>query len=193
MTDVLSAKREARQKAKAVLSALSPEQQKKADAMIADRILSLPLYRTAKTVFLYVSTETEPDTRVLLDAALSEGKAVYVPKTLGPGKMAAVRIDTRSVLTPGALGIPEPPLPAADTVPDRFDLVVVPCVSCTKDGARLGHGKGFYDAFLAAHPSPTVCLCYEALLSDCLPLEAHDVKMDFILTESALYERVRSE
>ncbi len=156
-----------------------------ASAVMRAALLGSEAYRAARCLFLYVSTENEPETREILRQALEEGKTVLVPRCGKDGRMDAVRIEGTDALRPGALGIPEPPAeaPAAAEAPD---LVLVPCVSAGKDGGRLGHGGGYYDRWLQSCPAPRICLCFERLRSEGIPMEARDVRMDFLLTEQGL-------
>ena len=34
-----------------------------------------------------------------------------------------------------------------------------------------------------------MCLCYESLLCDAIPVDAHDVPMDAVVTEKAVYQK----
>ena len=143
---------------------------------IAETILASRWYREADSLFIYVSVGKEPDTMPVLRQALSDGKAVYVPKCRKKPQMDAVRLYSLSLLRPGMLNIPEPENdgPGAGAV----DLALVPCLSVSPDGTRLGHGGGYYDCWLRAHPCRTVCLCHQALVSDALPAAPWDVRMD---------------
>ncbi len=170
-----------------------------ADAAITGHILSSAIYRSAGSVFCYVSMSGEPDTYRVLEDALRTGKEVYVPKCLPGGRMLAVRIRSLAELAPGVLSIPEP-VGFRDSdcaAAGQPDLILVPCVSVTREGIRLGHGGGCYDRFLAEasgqavkNDGPrrpvTLCLCYETLLAEDLPADAHDIPMDCIVTESGI-------
>ena len=68
-----------------------------------------------------------------------------------------------------------------------IELAVVPCVCATPDGRRLGHGAGYYDRFLRAHPMPCLCLCFHALLLDDLPTGPTDFPMDAVITEEGTF------
>src|SRR5258708_14765725 len=72
----------------------------------------------------------------------------------------------------------------------ELDLVMVPGVAFDRRGARMGHGLGYYDKLLehARADAPLVALAFECQLFPEIPTQAHDVLMDMILTEAALYE-----
>ena len=82
----------------------------------------------------------------------------------------------------GAYGINEPqgdePCPA-----ETIDLMVVPAVAFTRQGERLGRGKGFYDCYLSREGfrAYTVGVCYSHQLLDSLPTEPHDCRVDEVV------------
>jgi 5-formyltetrahydrofolate cyclo-ligase len=87
-------------------------------------------------------------------------------------------------------GILEPHLPVDFVHPMQIDMVIVPLLGFDERGHRLGYGAGYYDRFLAL-VRPTcikIGLCYSAgNLKSALPVEPHDVPLDFIVTELASY------
>ena len=168
-------------------SELTPSYRERADTAIRRAIMDSERWRSAGTVFVYVSMWAEPDTRALLENALAAGKTLYVPLRRADGTLDAVRIRSLGELRPGMLDIPEPPADGERIGQTPIDLAVVPCVSVTRDGRRIGHGAGYYDRFLALHPCPTLCPCYEALLSDAIPTDENDVRMDAVVTEKGIY------
>jgi 5-formyltetrahydrofolate cyclo-ligase len=70
-----------------------------------------------------------------------------------------------------------------------LDIVMVPGVAFTREGARMGHGKGYYDKLLehARPDAPLVALAFECQLFPEIPTQAHDVFMDKIITEKGVY------
>ena len=54
---------------------------------------------------------------------------------------------------------------------------------------RMGHGFGYYDKLLqhARPDAPLVALAFECQLFPEIPTQAHDVFMDRIITEQAVY------
>ena len=67
--------------------------------------------------------------------------------------------------------------------PAEVDVVLVPGVAFTPAGERLGRGAGYYDRFLPSVSADLVALTVEARIVDRLPVETHDVPMDWIATE----------
>ena len=59
-------------------------------------------------------------------------------------------------------------------------------------GARMGHGKGYYDKLLenARQDTPLVALAFECQMFEEIPVAPHDVFMDKIITEQNVYESV---
>lgn len=154
-----------------------------ASAAIAGILLSDPAYRAAGTVFCYAATAGEPDTRAILADALASGKVLCVPKCIGKGIMKAVRISSLDDLRPGAYGILEPCEGLPEVAPEDIDLAIVPCVAASSDGRRIGHGAGYYDRFLSPIGAKRICLCFKALLSEDIPMDAHDLLMDKVISE----------
>jgi 5-formyltetrahydrofolate cyclo-ligase len=107
--------------------------------------------------------------------------------------MKAVRIENTDDLVPGHLGIPEPRTVTDTADADDLDLIIVPCVTASPDGERLGHGAGYYDHFLKRTNTPKVCLCFDALLSNDIPMAEFDVYMDFVVTENGIYKSNRTQ
>lgn len=163
---------------------LSAAYKEKANKCMTDFLLHSSVYRQASSIFIYISTASEPDTRAIIENAWKAEKAVYVPKCYGQGRMEAVRVTDWNGLAPGKLGILEPKDPWHFQTADSVDLCVVPCVSVTRSGARLGHGAGYYDRWLKAHaPKLTICLCFERLIAQSVPRDPWDVPIDHVLTE----------
>ena len=66
------------------------------------------------------------------------------------------------------------------------DLIIIPALAASADGARLGQGGGWYDRALL-HRTPGVAVVSvvfddEVLESGVIPTEAHDVPIDAIIT-----------
>nr|CAD7432169.1 unnamed protein product [Timema monikensis] len=68
-----------------------------------------------------------------------------------------------------------------------LDLIVVPGLAFSRQGARLGRGKGYYDTYLTKcrqlqNTSPvTVGLAFKHQLLDNIPTQEFDVIMDHVI------------
>ena len=86
-------------------------------------------------------------------------------------------------LRPGTWGIREPEPADGDDAPEP-DLILVPCVTVSPEGIRLGHGAGYYDRFLQGSKAETVCLCYRKLMRDTVPAAETDIRVSRVITEA---------
>lgn len=183
-------KKKLREKIRAQIRTFSPEEKERSDARIFRAVQSLSLYQRAKVIFVYVSLDWEIDTHALIKEALSSGKTVAVPKCLPGGRMEVYRLDDFHQLKAQTLGILEPGDGMERIAEGSLELALIPCLSCTRDGIRLGQGGGYYDRFLTDKTwIDKVALCRESLLSKNLPCEEHDIRMDAVLTETAFLRR----
>ncbi len=88
-----------------------------------------------------------------------------------------------SALTSGAFGIAEPVVEDCPVCPpEAIDLMLVPGMAFTREGARLGRGKGFYDRYMAQPELQAfrVGVCFAHQLVETLPTEPHDCAIDAV-------------
>lgn len=176
-----------RQEIKNRWKALEETYLQEASKTICDAIRQLPEYQQAKTVFCFVSMERELNTSTLLDAILADGKTLVVPRVLAMGKMALHPITSLDTLKKSRFGIPEPAEDTPTVSPQDVDFTVVPCLSATLAGARLGRGGGFYDRFLADYTGNTALVCFHQLLSESVPMDRQDVPLPVVVTEKGIW------
>lgn len=160
---------------------------KEADQAIFENVRALPQYRQARTVFCYVGTATEINTMPLLTDILESGKTLGVPRCISKGVMQVYQIESLNELKPGAYGIPEPEDGRELIEPERIDLAIIPCLCCNQKGMRLGYGGGYYDRYLEKGDFVKVVLCREKLMKEEIPIESHDIAMDFVISEKGVY------
>ncbi len=171
-----------------------PDREAKSE-IICSRVLELPEYKSAKTVLLYFGVRSEVQTRSLISESLKLGKTIVLPASESEG-LSLYRITAIAELLPGAFGIMELSLelrkdPARRCPLEEIDLAVLPGVAFDKSGGRIGYGKGHYDKLFAAevrHPIPLFGLSFECQLFPSLPLEAHDERVNGVITEAGIYK-----
>jgi len=163
---------------------------------VCRKAMSLPEYVDARTVMCYVDIRDEVRTRPLLRAALDAGKRAVIPYCVAGDRLELFRMESLDELAVGTFGILEP----ADAWRDRddrrveaaeLDLILLPGVAFDRRGGRIGHGKGYYDRLLerVRTDAATVALAFECQIFDEIPMQAHDVYMDMVITETAVYRR----
>ena len=186
-------------------AAVSPQERVDWSERIQAHLLTLKSWREAERVLAYCSMPKEVATQGILEAALREGKSLFLPRCrVGCPHFEAVEVrDLAGDLEPGPLRNLMQPLaslpalragenglkPALQTSGNEFDLVVVPGVAFDRRGCRIGFGGGMYDRFFDANPLPyRLALAFAFQVVDHIPAAAHDLPVHGILTEKGLIE-----
>jgi 5-formyltetrahydrofolate cyclo-ligase len=162
---------------------LSDDYCEKVDREICEKVLGLPEYKQAETVFCFVGMGREINTYPILKDALKVGKKLAVPKCVAKGVMEAYEITSLYDLKQGKYGILEPVSSCIKISPLDIDLCIVPCLASGKDGRRLGYGGGYYDRYLKKAGFFKISLCRGRLLKDEIPVHEHDVLMDKVVSD----------
>ncbi len=187
MSSGKEAKQMLRREMLAIRRSLSAEEIKMGSEAIAAYFCAWPKYRAAKVVMFYLPMADEPQTSALIEDAWREGKIVAVP-LMGEvyGVMEAAVLDGWDGLVTGRLGLKMPdPAKTRRIDPVDIDLVVVPGVVFDVAGRRVGMGAGYYDRFLPQAASACrMGLAWSAQIVPEVPAEEHDVRMEYLLTET---------
>lgn len=145
-----------------------------------------PLVRDlAQPISGYWPLRGEPDLRELLARLAERGLAVALPVADRLGEAMTFRPWRPGM--PLARGLSNIPIPdTTDTVQPR--IVLAPLVAFDSAGFRLGYGGGFFDRTLAtAQPRPLVIgIGHAAARIATVHPQAHDIAMDFIVTEDGI-------
>lgn len=163
---------------------MSPADAGTASESIRESIASLPRWQDARVVAAYAALPGEPDLQALDWTA---EKTVLLPRVDGED-LVFHAVSNAAQLKSGAFGVMEPDpaeCPAFD--PREAEIIFVPGLAFTADGARLGRGRGFYDRLLAALPADIlrVGVCFSEQIVAELPSEPHDEEVDVVLSQPA--------
>lgn len=172
-------KKELRRAVRARIAAMSDAEKEERSAAICRSLKAHIAVCGARVVALFSPLADEPRLWPLVEE-LSEGMAVLLPRVEGdamnfycyvPGSMSG-----------GAFGIMEP-VGGEPAAPHEIDVMVVPGVAFTEEGDRMGRGKGFYDRYMSQKDfrAMKIGVCYACQQVDCLPVEAHDIRMDCVI------------
>ena len=167
---------------------MTPEERSDADAAIRDRLSQWSVFRDAAAVAAFVAFGAEPDL-----SALADGKEWFLPRWSPTEERYEIvaAADPGRDLVKGRFGImePRPELPALPETSWRELLFLVPALACDRFGVRLGRGGGYYDRMLAASVRGAAAVIYDRQFSgDALPSEAHDRRVDWVVTERRLVD-----
>ena len=161
-------------------------------AEIYARLLPWLANQSARGIHVYMPIEKhrEVNTKPILEAIWSNPKQLAITSISDffQLSMQSFLIHPDTEFQKDAWGIPSP-IGAEGVAEKAIDIVIIPLLAFDLQGYRLGYGKGFYDRFLK--------ICRKDVLKvgislfepeDSLPVDPHDVKMDFCFTPSQLFE-----
>lgn len=177
---ILTDKRQIRRNVRAEIAKLSTDEKSTLSAQICSTLLHSQEVCEASVVALFISLADEPETGEII-AKLVKTKRVVVPRIEGEEMEF---YDIAEGVSEGAFGILEP-LSTTPVEPSEIDVMVVPGVTFTQDGERLGRGKGFYDKYLSrkGFRAHTIGICYPCQVVEHLPIEEHDKVLDRVVWE----------
>lgn len=161
------------------IAALTAEQRAHKSALIAEALLARDELRTAHCIALFAALADEPQTQSLIEQ-LALTHRVVLPRVTGEEmEFADYRADA---MCKGAFGIAEP-AGSAVVCPAEIDVMVVPGVAFTAEGARLGRGRGYYDRYLSREGfrATTIGVCFAEQLVATLPTEPHDKRVSAVV------------
>ena len=100
------------------------------------------------------------------------------------------RVRQLSELSLGRFGILEPQdgSPVVESFAEGT-VVLVPGIVFTPRGDRIGYGGGYFDRFLKTFTGVSIGLCFDFQVVEQLETEDHDVAMNIVVTENAVYRR----
>ena len=156
-------------------------------AAIWERLSTVCEFAGANRLLVYVSKDGEVDTHGLIWQLLAMGRTVCIPwfdaarKRYGASELHDFDAD----LTTGRFGILEPkPEATRPATTAQIDAALVPGLAFDETGNRLGRGLGHLDRLLQGTSGVKIALAFDFQVLDEVPTEAHDIRVDFIVTET---------
>jgi 5-formyltetrahydrofolate cyclo-ligase len=147
-------------------------------------------------LFTYIPIKAEVDVTPILDWCWANGVSVAAPRVVPTGRRLTLHlIESFEDLEEGAYGILEP----RTTVPelgliDHIKVMLVPGLAFDTRMGRLGYGGGYYDRFIRRCLEQTgrepfkLALAYDVQIVPSVPMAAHDLKVDAVVTETRLFQ-----
>ena len=160
---------------------LSDSDHREKSRLISERLFSLPAYKNAEQIMIYLDCRKEVSTSEMILRAWSDGKRVAVPKCRGQ-EMDFIEITDFSGLINGTFGIREPA--SGDPVEWENALMIMPGVAFDRDLNRVGYGGGYYDRYLSRHLS--ICraaAAFDFQVFESVPSCEHDIRPQILITD----------
>lgn len=165
-------------------SKLSREQVRERSEQICRKLLALPLFLQAKTVYFYYPLEKEVSLLPAAEAALAMGKQVGFPKTEGT-YIRFYRVVSLEDFSQGRFQVMEPP--GRELLTEPAPLILTPGLVFDERRNRMGYGKGYYDRYGTEFPGAVrIGIAYELQMARQVAVDTYDVPMDYVLTEKRL-------
>lgn len=177
-----AAKREVRRMIRERVGGLDAAAREAMSRSICRRVSSLVREKNFRRVAVFAARPGEVDLLSLLD--LLPDREWYFPLVHEGRRLSFHRVCHHGELVAGSWGIREPGPGCPELHAGEMDLIVLPGAAFTGDGKRLGYGGGFYDTLLAGPAAgvPLAGVCFPCQLLDDLPMEAHDRRVDMVIT-----------
>ncbi|MFT7371989.1 MAG: 5-formyltetrahydrofolate cyclo-ligase [Oleiphilaceae bacterium] len=185
-----------RAKVRAQRRALSPRQQKTANARLYKQLERSLILLRAKHIALYLGTDGEICPKALISHYLKRKKLLYLPvlHPLKKNHMVFCPLTAATKLKKNQFGILEPDFRSSVCIPPKqLSLVLLPLVAFDTKGNRIGMGGGYYDrAFefkqkTLRHSPRLIGLAHDLQKQEQLPKEYWDIPLFAIFTDQEIY------
>lgn len=177
--------------------ALPAREQRSHSLGMASLLAKSPLFLRSRRIAAYLSVDGEMNPSPLITMAQAMGKRCFLPVLRSHPQQTMWFCEYRKgdPLWINRFGIAEPSVRRRPPVPPwGLDLILMPLVAFDASGNRLGMGGGYYDRTLAYlhrretwHSPCLIGLAHEMQKVDHLQVQAWDIPLQAVVTESALY------
>ena len=178
-------KSEQRRQAKEILAALVDKPA--LDQKLCEQLIRFFQTRSGKWT-CFRGLPTEPD---LLEVTLQCRHIQWVwPVMVGSELRFRSLLEQAPQWVQGPHKVWEPVVGGPEWDVNSLDGFLVPGLAFDRHGGRLGRGRGFYDRALSTSSAPKWGVAYDRQVVPNVVMEAHDVKMTGLITESGAKERL---
>jgi 5-formyltetrahydrofolate cyclo-ligase len=182
---------EIRKEIKLKLSQLDARAKARKSKLICENIFSYITELKGNRIGLYFPIQNEVNIEPIFELLLSSGCRLFFPRSSVKDEYIEYEMAEVTELQEckkSRYGILEPKEECLTEQTENLDIWLVPGIAFSQQGIRLGRGGGYYDRLLQFAKKKKVGILYEVQLYNGIPEEAHDIKMDVLITESGIYE-----
>lgn len=190
MTPVAEEKAKLREQGLAERRSLSVRERREKSVQIREHLKQLTQFERATLVLTFVGAKDgEVETLPLIATLTQGGGRVAVPSIVARGFMIWRQISGIEQFSGSRFGIPEPrkECPEIKRIPPSA-VILVPGILYSPAGYRIGYGGGYFDRFLKDFPGTSVGVAFQMQVMDKLPVEPHDIPVDYLVTEMEIQD-----
>lgn len=157
------------------------------EAITTALIQGFPILENQKVGF-YWPHQGEYDPVPAMTSLKARGAILALPEVMGKGKpLRYIEWWPGVPMKRDIYGIPFPD----NTKEVAINSLIIPLLGFDEQGYRLGYGSGYFDRTLATiSPRPlTIGVAFEILRLPTIYPQPHDIPMDYIVTEQAIWHR----
>lgn len=164
---------------------LSPRERADAADNMIENLIQILTPLNGDVIGMYFAIKSEADISPLVASVPMQNKTFALPRVMGSEK--PLKFNTWQLDEMMDEDIFNTPCATGDEV--FPDILIIPLLGFDERGYRMGYGGGYYDRTLAAYKEEgrtfiTIGVGFDALKLDLFPAEAHDVALDYIVTET---------
>lgn len=174
MLEKQSLRKEIKQKVKLLTS----EQRDYQSSIVFEKIENSPIFQQAKTVFSFWSLPDEIPTHKFNERWYQE-KKIILPVVVGDD-LELRQYQGVAQMQKGAFDILEPVGKSLSDL-SEIDFAIIPGMAFTREGLRMGRGRGFYDRLLPRLKCRRIGVCFDCQIVESLPLDPWDVPLDGVV------------
>lgn len=174
-------KQELREQIKAKIKRMKEAERDTASLYVCLQIIGTQEWQNAETVLLYEALPDEVDLGLLIQDAEGSGKKILLPVVDGDNLLIKT-YDPNHMARQGKYQIMEPTA-KCETVSDLsiIDLAIIPGRAFTRNGQRMGRGKGYYDRLLASLSCPKWGAAFACQMVKEIPTDPWDIQLDKVI------------
>lgn len=185
MQDANLLKKSLRKKFVEMRKNLSVEEREILSKKIVQKFLESEIYKNSSVIMAYMSMPEEIQLKNFFADAFDRKKILAIPLITERGIIQPVILKNFDELEIGDFGILTVKKNSRKFLDaEKIDCVIVPGAAFDVRGYRLGLGGGYYDRFLKKTSAKKIALAFDFQITENLPIESHDVPIDFIFTEN---------
>lgn len=166
---------------------LSASDQERYAESVLGQLLSLLQSRPHAVVGSYFPMKDEFDLTLINDGLRAAGYQLCLPSVSLDYQMQFRAYHKDDVLHRNPFGFLEP---GSDAIRLEPEIILVPLVAFDRKGHRVGYGQGHYDRLLhrVRFNVLAIGVAYDMQRVDEIPVDAFDQRLDYIVTEKAVYK-----